>query len=104
MNAGIDEFPREEQVIGYEDGGVGEAGEADGAIRYFQRDELSDDERPEQERGRGEGDGGRIEVAGAGDGKKTTRGKAEEREIEKALDGEGGFKPCHNLILGGFEA
>ena len=40
VNGGIDEFPREEQVIGFEDGGVGEAGEADGAVRNLQTNEL----------------------------------------------------------------
>ena len=59
VNGGTDEPARVEQVIGEEDGGVSEAGDADGAVRYFQRDELGDGERAEQERSRGEGDGGR---------------------------------------------
>ena len=87
MYGGIDESARVEQVIGEEDGGVGEAGDGDGAIRDFERDELGDGERAEQERSRGENDGRDVQVTGTGDGKKTARGKAEEREIEEALDG-----------------
>ena len=68
MDGGFEEAAREEEIVGGEEGDVGDGDEVDGEIGDVQFEEAGDDGSAEGEAEGDEEDGGGIEEVGAGDG------------------------------------
>ncbi len=87
VDSGGEELPRKEEIIEREEAGIAEGDEGYGAIGKVQPHEPADHQAAKHQAGGGERDGRGIQIPRAGHREISAGHQAQQRELEKTLDG-----------------